>query len=290
MQRIVPLLLALGIGAGAAALHADAVSDSLVQTERAFARTSVEKGMKEAFLAYLAEDAVIFRPTAVPGVAWTRDHPNPPIVLDWRPAYAEVSAAGDLGFTTGPYEIRSRDPKDTEVGYGTFVTVWKRQPDGGFKVAVDLGTSGPKPGAGEAVGSTVPVEPVTLAGETRAVGYADLLALDRALEAAAAQDAPTAYHGRLADGVRLLRSGVPVARGPQAAEAELRRHPGKLTWRQAGGGIARSGDLGYTYGTAQLAGAKPEESSYLRIWQREAGGAWKIILEIADPLPAPKPH
>jgi ketosteroid isomerase-like protein len=286
-----PLLLTLGLGAaGAAALHADAVSDSLVQTERAFARASVEKGMKEAFLAYLGEDAVIFRPTAVPGVAWIRDHPNPPIVLTWQPAYAEVSAAGDLGFTTGPYEIRSQDPKDTDVGYGTFVTVWKRQPDGGFKVAVDLGTSGPKPGAAEAVGSTAPVEQVTLSGEPKAVAYEDLLAVDRALSTAAAQGTPAAYHAHLADGVRLLRRGAPVAHGPEAAEAELRRHPGALTWQPAGGGIARSGDLGYTYGTAKMAGAKPEESSYLRIWQRGAGSAWKVILEVTDPLPAPKPH
>jgi ketosteroid isomerase-like protein len=151
--RLVTLAL---LATAATSLAADPVTDSLVQTERAFAQASVAKGMKDAFLAYLADDSVIFRPAAVPGKAWMQDHPAPPIVLSWRPAYAEVARSGDLGFTTGPYELRSQDPKDTDVGYGTFVTVWKRQAEGAWRVALDLGTSGPQPAEG--VSSAVPVE------------------------------------------------------------------------------------------------------------------------------------
>src|SRR5213592_1995070 len=44
--------------------------DSLVQAERAFARLSMAQGVRDAFLANLANDSIIFRPTAVAGRQW----------------------------------------------------------------------------------------------------------------------------------------------------------------------------------------------------------------------------
>ncbi len=43
---------------------------SLVNTERAFARTSEEKGTRDAFMAFIADDGILFRPTAVKGKQW----------------------------------------------------------------------------------------------------------------------------------------------------------------------------------------------------------------------------
>lgn len=40
---------------------------SLVEAERAFSRLSAEKGIRTAFLANLAPDAIVFRPMPVPG-------------------------------------------------------------------------------------------------------------------------------------------------------------------------------------------------------------------------------
>jgi ketosteroid isomerase-like protein len=294
--RLVTLAL---LATAATSLAADPVTDSLVQTERAFAQASVAKGMKDAFLAYLADDSVIFRPAAVPGKAWMQDHPAPPIVLSWRPAYAEVARSGDLGFTTGPYELRSQDPKDTDVGYGTFVTVWKRQAEGAWRVALDLGTSGPQPAEG--VSSAVPVEQGTPAappgtkgseakGEPAASDRDQLLAADKALSAAsAAQGTAAAYHAVLAPTIRLLRRGAAPAKGPEAAGADLRRHPGTLTWQPDGGDVSRAGDLGYTYGTAERTGNAPERGVYLRIWERAPGGAWRLVLDLLNPLPPPPP-
>jgi len=300
--------VALALLAGAAlSLYADTTADtavdSLIQAEQAFARTSVEKGMKEAFLAYLAEDAILFRPGPIPGKAWLRDRPAPAIVLSWRPAYAEVARAGDVGFTFGPWELRSQDPKDTDVAYGTFVTVWRKQADGSWKVAVDLGTSGPKPA--EAVATAAPVEKgKTPPGAGGAAGAAKidvaaetekLLAADRELSlTSAVKGAVAAFHGHLAAHVRLLQDGAAPARGPAAAEAELGRHPGKLTWEPAGGGVAASGDLGYTYGTADLAPSAPAtgapaRSSYQRIWERAPGGGWKVVVDVMNPFPPPPP-
>ena len=142
------ILLLRPVPAGATTVTAaSAALDSLVAAERAFAARSVEKGMRDAFLEFLAADGVIFRPLATNGRAvWEARGPIP-ATLVWEPAFAEVSAAGDLGFTTGPWELRPNDAQ-RPTGYGHFVSIWQRQSDGTWRVAVDIGVSHAKPAHG----------------------------------------------------------------------------------------------------------------------------------------------
>lgn len=59
--------------------------------------------------------------------------------ITWDPNYAEVAASGDLGYTVGRYERTSRVDGDTVVNSGTYLTVWRRQEDGTWKVKADIG-------------------------------------------------------------------------------------------------------------------------------------------------------
>src|SRR5882762_3154427 len=95
--------------------------DSLAAAEKGFAATSGEKGMKTAFLANLADDGIVFRPGPVNGQQWWRARPESKDELRWGPSYAELSGAGDLGFTTGPWEFRSPGEKEPQA-YGQFVS------------------------------------------------------------------------------------------------------------------------------------------------------------------------
>ena len=86
--------------------------DSLAASELAFARYSVEHGMRAAFIEYFADDGVNFAPD--PGNTRARFRARPeaiePFVLDWHPAIAAAARAGDLGFPTGPDTITGRAP------------------------------------------------------------------------------------------------------------------------------------------------------------------------------------
>ena len=125
---------------------------SLVDAEKAFSTLSVEKGMKVAFLAYLADDGIVYRPGPILGRDSWKRRSNPAGTLIWEPSYAEVSAYGDLGLSTGPWEFRPPDSTGGPTGYGQFVSVWRRhEEDGPWMVAVDLGISHPKPA--ESVGA-----------------------------------------------------------------------------------------------------------------------------------------
>lgn len=66
---------------------------------------------------------------------------DPASDLRWRPLVAEASAAGDLGYTIGAWDfVERRDGAAPAVtGRGRYLTVWRKQPDGGWKVVADLG-------------------------------------------------------------------------------------------------------------------------------------------------------
>jgi ketosteroid isomerase-like protein len=64
--------------------------------------------------------------------------------LTWTPVGADISASGDLGYTYGTYEFRSRD-KDGKpvVDHGKYTSIWKKQKDGSWKVVLDMGNGSP---------------------------------------------------------------------------------------------------------------------------------------------------
>lgn len=284
-----PVALALTLTAAAPAEHP--ALQSLVAAEKEFAAHSVYGGMKGAFLAYLADDGVIFRPTATNGKKSWEARENPKATLAWEPSFAEVSAAGDLGYDTGPWELRFPLEADRPSLHGHFVSVWKRPAGGAWKVAVDLGVSHEQPSSG-GVGSgefaAGPEHPAAPGGSS-----GDLRRLDAAYSKAVKARGPgEAFAGVAATDVRLNREGSFPFLGIAAGRAELAKIRGTVRFLAGGAGLAASRDLGYTYGIAQrfepgvAPGAFAADSSiYLHVWRRGGDRAWKLALAVLNPLP-----
>ena len=115
MKKFVSTLMVLCVLAALAlAQKVDRKTDlgSLVEAERAFARASIEKGIRASFIENLADDGILFRPRPVAGKKWMEDHPAPKGVLTWQPIFADVARAGDMGYTTGPWEFREKTLED----------------------------------------------------------------------------------------------------------------------------------------------------------------------------------
>jgi ketosteroid isomerase-like protein len=260
--------------------------DAMVATERAFAKLSDEKGVKEAFVTYIADDGILFRGGAfVKGKAWTQERPNPPFSLSWWPSHADIASSGDLGWTTGPYVAKQGE----ESGHGNFVTVWRKQPDGNWRFAIDFGSSYETP-------SGVKSTPALKAGKTKsAAAKADpaaakdsLLAADRDLGNATGKGTAAAYLARMADDGILLRGEHP-AMGKDAFRGVLDKEPAAMTSQPIEGGVSAAGDLGYTYGTAEWKkGDAMTKGNYLRIWEKHDGG-WKLRLDVLGEAPPPPP-
>jgi len=107
----------------------------VVAAERAFAQAGQERPVREAFLAFVAADAVRVGPEGAGSApAWIAGWPQRQDAgaITWGPAFAGAARSGELGFTTGPalYQGGRR---------GTYFTIWRRQPDGAWRWTFDLG-------------------------------------------------------------------------------------------------------------------------------------------------------
>jgi ketosteroid isomerase-like protein len=261
----------------------------MVQTEQAFSRMAAEQNTRAAFLAFIADDGLLFRPTAVNGKQWLRDHPAPPSdkhpLLAWQPAFAGMAAAGDLGFTTGPWEFKQDVKAEKAAAYGHFVTLWKKQPDGTWKFVVDLGISHPMSGGPQTLWQPPEWKPPARIQSVDVAGARQkLLDFDRSYSQDSTKDLVKAFTSHASADVRLYRDGSLPFIGRTAAANALGSAKGQVTWTTAGGDVSRSGDLGYTYGTYELTDATKvtERGSYVRIWQNERG-QWRIVLDVANP-------
>ncbi len=267
---------------------------SMVETERAFSRTSEENGTREAFAAFIGEDGILFRPTAVLGKKWMQEHPLPPSttrqLLSWQPIFAAVSRAGDLGYTTGPWQFK-QDIKDAKpAAFGNFMTVWRKQADGTWRFALDLGISNPEPKA--PTPAWQPENSQTGGGSSKRIdseaARSELLNADREFSKASAdQGAREAVLLYAAKDVRLFRNNHFPFVGRVAAADALAPLTAEWTWKPSFAGVSVSGDLGYSYGIYELReknGVVSEKGNYARVWKK-VSGVWKFVVDVADPLP-----
>jgi ketosteroid isomerase-like protein len=271
--------------------------DEMIASEREFARTSVESGAKKAFLAFLADDAVLFPNSGpTPGRDFMAQGPELPGQLSWEPGFADMAAAGDLGYSTGPWKF-ALDPVEGQAeqpaGHGHFFSVWERQPDASWKVLLDIGIDHPNPGPFPTGVATPPMDDIG-ALEGDAVAERDaLLKLDQALSDAS--DFGPALIASAADSIRLYRFGTLPIVGKEASLAALSGQPVGISWAPIDAGVSSSLDFGYVYGTGELLAEDlppeiPNRVSYVRVWRRRAGGSWKIEVDVVIPFFEPEPE
>jgi hypothetical protein len=242
--------------------------------------------MKSAFLEFLDEKSILFRPHPVDGRAYTEAQEESSVDLTWEPTRAGVSAAGDLGFTTGPYTVEE-EGEDPLHGY--FISIWRTDSAERWRLAMDLGTENPPGERCRESGAFADPPEGTGAADAAALAL-ELLELERTLAAEAqSADAVSALEPRLTEASRLYRDGRCPARGQVAFRWALSDLPGRLTWDPIDATAARSGDFAYTYGTyaiAPAAGADPSENgSYVRVWSRTVDQPWSLLLQVTSPVP-----
>jgi ketosteroid isomerase-like protein len=116
----------------------------LIEADRAFAAAVRDRGLG-AWLAAFAPFGMMvsegathvgregIRRAALP---WFADSL---FALAWDPTFSAVSRSGDLGYTVRSYEVTAEGDDGPVTGTGTYLTVWRRQPDGSWKVEADIG-------------------------------------------------------------------------------------------------------------------------------------------------------
>lgn len=260
---------------------------SLFAAERAFALMSVADGIRAAFVANFGDDGVLFTPRPVNARRMFASRPAPAdphaIRLEWEPAIGAVAASADIGFTTGPF-LRTDASDARPPQHGVFFSIWRRDPSGAWRVAIDAGIETPDAVNAVDLGPTPALVP-------RSSRAGDLPPGATGLEAPGATSpigsaGPDDYGTWFAADGRLQCNGLAPVIGRERVAAYLRRPgvtPARAAFVTEGAGMASSGDLAWTYGMLKTTSAGPGASPlpsgwYVHLWARDAEGHWRIIV------------
>lgn len=147
MRRLILVLLIAGFSfACSSSANVEQEKENLLRVDGEWA--SSVKDM-DKFMSYFSPDAS-FYPPGMP--VTTGNGPIREVMtkmmgegfsLEWTPTGSEVAASGDLGFTSGTYKATMGGTMEQ----GKYVTIWKKQPDGQWKVRADIFNSDAAPAA-----------------------------------------------------------------------------------------------------------------------------------------------
>jgi len=120
----------------------------LFDLEARFAKDVAERG-GAAFADWFAEDGVALNNGQSPllgrvAIAKSANWSPKAYQLTWTPTDALMGPSGDMGYTWGHFEGRGKDANGNPVTTsGRYMTVWRKQPDGAWKVVLDAGANEP---------------------------------------------------------------------------------------------------------------------------------------------------
>jgi uncharacterized protein (TIGR02246 family) len=105
---------------------------------------------QDKIMAHYADDAILI----VPGAPSTSGKEairaslkqmvaDPTVSLKFQPTKVEVAKSGDVAYTQGTYTLTLTDPQNKQLvhDHGSYVTTYRKQPDGTWKAVVDIATS-----------------------------------------------------------------------------------------------------------------------------------------------------
>jgi ketosteroid isomerase-like protein len=140
-SNILCLVLSASLAASCPAVRAQAgvsVTDQVLATERAFAKTMADRNQPQ-FSRFISKEAVFFsgenplrgKSKIVDG--WLKYFKAPQAPFSWEPAQVEVLESGNLALSTGPV----RDPSGKLIG--TFTSIWRREAPDTWRIVFDKG-------------------------------------------------------------------------------------------------------------------------------------------------------
>lgn len=121
---------------------------ALLQADRDFNKATQEERL-DGWMQFMADDVVLLRTKPVVGKEAARaelkeEWDDPAHSLTWEPKHAELFKSGKFGFTSGRWIYHGKNEKGESLQLeGDYLTVWKLQADGSWKVVYDAGSADP---------------------------------------------------------------------------------------------------------------------------------------------------
>ncbi|MEP6925240.1 MAG: nuclear transport factor 2 family protein [Pyrinomonadaceae bacterium] len=262
--------------------------NEIVSAEQAFAQTAAEKGTKAAFLEFVAPEGIVFandKPENGREV-WEKRTANHSL-LAWQPTLADVSADGDLGYTTGNWEFRSKGATDAPVAWGEYFTIWRRQPDGKWKFDLDIGIRHESAPVVKNAWKSSAIKSTAQSADIKN----RVQILEKQFELSLAENGLVKTYEKFASAeIRLLRENQMPINGRKNAVQWVKNQNATMKTSFLGGSASRSEDLIYTYGEYELTakdGKILDKGYFTRVWKYEPKGL-RLVIDLAYPPPPPQ--
>jgi Domain of unknown function (DUF4440) len=120
---------------------------AMIEADCAFSSLSEKLGIHQAFLQSIDSSCILLRSNLKPIVgsnaiiALFKKGDDSKYTMVWKPLSSEVAVSSDMGFTYGIYELRVKN-ENSKPQKGTYLSIWKKNPDGKWKLWLDTGNEG----------------------------------------------------------------------------------------------------------------------------------------------------
>ena len=252
-----------------------AALQSLIDAELAFAQTSKTKNTRDAFLQYLSDETVMFEDAkiTVGKKTWQGRKPDSSLLI-WEPVFADISASGDFGYTTGPFEYYASRKNGEKGFYGSYITMWKKDSASQWKMALDIGVSPqPKP-------ASKTLNTPAISSNVKSKARKDLKQEVMKQEMLFLKNTKKELSFFLANESRFLRPGREPVTDRAEIEKIITKERGEAHYTPVDVSVSSAGDMAYVYGKLVLViQDKQKEGFYLRIYKNTDQKDWKIVLD-----------
>ncbi|MDP2036431.1 MAG: hypothetical protein Q8L04_03545 [Ignavibacteria bacterium] len=256
----------------------------MLNHEYAFAEKAKMETTRDAFLAFVDDNGIIFRPHPVIGKeVLEKSKPNNGWLI-WYPERADISSSGDIGYTTGPASFRKAKGDSADIWFGNFCTVWRKQKDNSWKFLIDFGISNEKP---KAIASplTINKDVSVSVSNLKPLGKKFLMAkFEEKFDLSNQEQRMKSYFS----GSRLLVEGLQPINGEKSISDFFSKNVyGIHKYSLLDGALSSANDFMYAYGTVKFVDTTSKvekENYYMRVWQKQKG-EWKITIEVWNEKP-----
>lgn len=284
---IIRTLILLFSSTGLAVSQTTDKVSQLISAENYFAAMVKEKGIKKAFLSVSDENTIIFRPGPVNATKYFKGRSDSLGHLNWSPAFARIAKSGDWGFTSGPYTYQKSD--SSKIEYGDYLSVWKKNAKGVWKLAIDAGVPHQKPKKTTPLVFQNPKNEIYLkqrSGNRLQQREDVVFSSDKLMGTILKADDLIAFKEFISEESRLLFPGFEPIRGKKMIMDFWKKQGYNISSTPIKADRSYSGELAFTYGSATVTKKDITKNyNYVRIWEVQQGYVWNIIYEAFTEIP-----
>jgi len=280
-KLLLTTILLIGISKIVLAQTGPADVNTVVDAEKNFNKQVERKGIKGGFLTVADPAGIVFKPNVVNITDFYNSIDKQAGTLISTPDFARIAVNGDLGFTAGPYVYQNGND-DSDKVFGDYVSIWRADNDGKFKLLINLGIQHPE------VEQAAPIdfknsdlkERVALSKDPFG-GKKIIMATDNLFNHSLTLSTLAAYKEFLSAEGRYYFPGFEPVIGQDKIMKFIDNEAITITATTTDAGRSSSNDLAYSYGKARIKkGDIVSDYNYVRIWEIDASHKWNILLEV----------